>query len=84
MLSSNFYETKVIKVMENKTIKIKVNTAFPLHGAKAGQEITIKVDANGIPLDKNWRRRLRDSAIDGNIEIVGNKTRTSSKFKKDE
>lgn len=76
MLSSNFYETKVIKVMENKTIKIKINTDFPLHGVKTGQEITIEVDANGVPLDKNWRRRLRDSAIDNSIEIVGTKTKT--------
>lgn len=69
MLSNNSYETKVIKDMANKTIKIKVKTPFPLHGVKVGEEVLIEVDANDIPLDKNWRRRLRDAAIDGNIEI---------------
>lgn len=83
MFGNNSYETKVIKNMANKTIKIKVKTPFPLHGVKAGEEVLIDVDANDIPLDKNWRRRLRDSAIDGNIEIVDTKTKPSSKLEKD-
>lgn len=27
-------------------------------------------DANGIPLDIFWRKRLKDATIDGNCEVV--------------
>ena len=50
--------------------KVKNNKPVPIHGLQPGDEITIDIDDNGIPIDKNWRRRLRDSAIDGCVTIT--------------
>lgn len=51
---------------ENKRLKINA----PLRGIKAGTTINIRTDKKGIPKDKYWRDRLRDSAIDNCVEII--------------
>lgn len=70
MITPEFYETKVMPTMSNKTIELRVMTQRPLHGVAKGNSITVSVDRDGTPLDKNWRRRLKDSKIDGCVEIV--------------
>ena len=80
MLTAAIYKTKVMTDMSNKTITLKVTTELPLHGVAKGGSIVCKVDKNGIPTDKNWRKRLRDSKIDGCVEVV---TATQAKSKKE-
>ncbi len=50
------------------SIKLKLN--MPFQGFAAGREITVKADANGVPLEKFWRRRLKDAVSDNCVEIV--------------
>jgi len=38
--------------------------------------VTIKTDKNGLPLDKFWRDRLKDSQLDNCVEIVKTKSKT--------
>lgn len=49
----------------NVTNKSDVN----LHGVKPGGSVKIEVDKEGTPKTKEWRRRLKDSKVDGCIEI---------------
>ena len=49
----------------SKKVEFTVNA--DIHGVKAGQTIMLEVDKNGIPLDRQWRRRLKDAGIDGCI-----------------
>ena len=70
MIAAGFYETKVMSGMSNKTIELRIMTEHPLHGVAKGNTVTVSVDRDGTPLDKNWRRRLKDSKIDGCVEIV--------------
>ena len=51
-----------------KTKRLKLNA--PLRKHPAGTIINIKANKDGVPLDKYWRDRLKDSAIDGCVEIV--------------
>lgn len=51
-------------------ITIRNDSKVRLHGLKPGDTRKIDVDRKGIPLDLSWRRRLRDSKIDGAITIV--------------
>lgn len=51
-----------------KTIKLKLNT--PMAGYEAGREVTIQTDAAGVPLEKFWRRRLKDADTDKCVEVV--------------
>ena len=50
-----------------KKVKIKINK--PLKNYKVGDIINIEVDANSIPTDIYWRRRLKDAEIDNCIEF---------------
>jgi len=70
MITSEFYETKDIKSMADKYIELEIKSEVPLHGFNKGQIVKVKVDRNGTPYDKNWRRRLKDSKIDGCVEII--------------
>lgn len=38
-------------------------------GVKTGEEIAIKCK-NGVPVEREWRNRLRDAAVDGCISVV--------------
>ncbi len=55
--------------MEKLEATIKVLTEG-IPGYYVGQEVRVEVDHEGTPLDVFWRRRLRDSAIDGCCELV--------------
>ena len=48
-------------------ITIVNNCNVAIHGLKPGAQLKIEADVNGTPLNFLWRRRLRDSAIDGAI-----------------
>ena len=39
-----------------------------IHGVKPGADFVIDCDEEGTPKDFNWRRRLKDSAVDKCIE----------------
>ncbi len=49
------------------TITIKVHR---VSGFAPGEEVPVTVDPEGIPLDRFWRRRLRDSKRDKCCEVV--------------
>lgn len=49
-------------------MKLKLNQ--PLAGYEVGREVTIQTDRNGVPLEKFWRRRLKDAKIDNCVEVV--------------
>lgn len=49
-------------------MKIKINVDLGKY--KKGTSINIEVDSNNIPIDKYWRARLKDAAIDGCIEVI--------------
>lgn len=40
-----------------------------IHGLRPGEKLTIEVDRDGTPLDKNWRRRCSDFKIDGAVSL---------------
>ena len=46
-------------------MKLKINSVRGYSG-----EITIKTDSNNVPLDKFWRRRLKDAKTDNCVEVV--------------
>lgn len=65
-------------MFEMKKIKIRILKSFDRVTRKGtparkftpdDQPLEIEVDKNGIPLDKFWRNRLKDSEIDNCIEI---------------
>ena len=47
----------------SKKVEFTINAN--IHGFKAGQTIMLYLDKRGIPLDRIWRRRLKDAEIDG-------------------
>ena len=51
-----------------KTIKLKLNKAMA--GYEPGHTVTIQADSCGVPLEKFWRRRLKDAKIDNCVEVV--------------
>ncbi len=58
--------------MVNKTV----------HGVRAGTKMTLRVDKDGVPLEKQWRRRLRDAKIDNCISLVEEKAPAEKPKKK--
>ncbi len=50
-----------------KLLTLKLNV--PLNGFPAGKEIKVKSN-KGIPLDRFWRDRLKDSEIDDCVTVV--------------
>jgi len=59
----------MITSYETKQIKLNAD----LRGMRAGTVLPIKVDANGVPVDRYWRDRLKDSEIDNCIEFATKK-----------
>lgn len=49
------------------TITVRVHK---IAGFKAGQEIPVTIDQDGTPIEKFWRRRLRDALRDQCCEVV--------------
>lgn len=60
-------------------MRIKIKCDFLEH--KAGSSIEIE-DVEGIPTDPYWRKRLKESQIDGLIEVVESKPKKSVRLKK--
>jgi hypothetical protein len=56
------------------TLRAKFLVNKPVHGVKAGTELTLAVDENGTPLERQWRRRLKDAKIDNCISRVSVKS----------
>lgn len=54
-------------------IKLKVLKDIPGH--KAGKVVDVEVNG-GIAVDKFWRKRMRDAAIDQCVEVVKAKKST--------
>ena len=48
-------------------MKLKINN---VKGYSPGQLVTVQTDGDGIPLDKFWRRRIKDAKIDNCVEAV--------------
>lgn len=60
---------------------IKINKPFKFQGKLlgVGQELEIKTDKKGVPLELFWRNRVKDSAIDNCISIQDKKKKEVSK-----
>ena len=54
-------------------MKLKINNVKGYSGI-----IEVETDSEGLPLDKFWRNRLKDSEIDGCVEAVKRKLKTES------
>lgn len=65
-------------------LEIENKSPVTIHGLKPGARRKIDVDENGTPLDVNWRRRLRDSSIDGAIIVIEEQKVKPQKTKKEE
>lgn len=66
-----------------KSITIENKSMVSLHGLKPGKQVIINVDADGIPLEQHWRRRLKDSASDGCIAVIQPEIETKKASKKE-
>lgn len=55
-------------------VKVKFNTS--MHGHNAGDIVRVKTDKEGTPLNKEMRRRFKDSSIDNCLSFVGEATKT--------
>jgi len=53
-----------------KKIQLKLNV--DLKDKKKGDIVSVEIDSNKVIIDKYWRRRLEDAALDGCVEIVKN------------
>ena len=53
-----------------KIMKLKLNT--PLDGYQAGQTVAVQTDRANVPLERFWRRRIKDAEIDNCVEVVRN------------
>lgn len=49
--------------------EITNKSSVPLHGLKPGAKKVIDIDDHNVPKDQHWRKRVRDSAIDGCVEL---------------
>jgi hypothetical protein len=52
---------------------MKIAILKTLGAFKEGQIVNVEADSNGIPLARFWRRRLKDSDIDGFCKVVDEK-----------
>jgi len=48
-----------------KLLKLKINNVPGYTGT-----VNIKADSNGVPLDKFWRNRIKESELDNCVELV--------------
>ena len=59
--------------MENKQMPKAIITnksGVSLHGVAPGAEKVIEVDGHNVPKEIQWRKRVRDSRIDGCVELT--------------
>lgn len=60
-------------------IKLRVKGTIPGHAP--GSIVEVVTDDRGIPLDAQWRRRLKDAAIDECVEVVEDEPSTPRRKK---
>ena len=65
----------------SKKTEFEINKA--VHGYKIGQTVMIELDNRGIPVDRLWRRRLKDAKIDGCISRKVKQPKTKQPENKD-
>ena len=63
------------------TKQIKINK--DISNYKKGETLAIKVDSCGIPIERYWRDRLKESKVDSCISFVESLSKKTSK-KEDE
>ena len=51
--------------------RVKVLKEFDGH--KVGEEVSVPCDKEGTPLERSWRRRLKDAKADKCCEIIPKK-----------
>ncbi|MFP3921739.1 MAG: hypothetical protein ACLFU3_08555 [Dichotomicrobium sp.] len=58
--------------MKPKKLKLRITAPVPIHGRQPGEVFEVRCDSRGVPLDENWRKRLRDEQVHqcGAVEIV--------------
>lgn len=56
---------------------IRINKTFGPY--KEGQVVRVDTDADGVPLEAYWRRRLQDAQTDGCCEMVQPKAAATSR-----
>lgn len=64
----------------SKTVEYEINK--PVHGRKVGDVVKIEVDKDGTPLDKTWRRRVKDAKIDNCMSPKKASAKTQTKIEK--
>ena len=62
----------MIKKYENKKVNLQLNSA--LRGLPEGAIVKIKVDKEGIPMERYWRDRVKDALVDNCVQFVVKKT----------
>ena len=71
-----------------KHVFIENKGRIAVNGVRPGVKKKIEVDDKGVPVDGFWRRRLKDSKIDGAFKIAqGDKKKKATgvlKIKKEE
>lgn len=70
-----------VGVKKFKYMKLTFNA--DLRGYKAGTQINIKTDDRGMPVEKYYRRRLKDAGFDNCIELADIKKLKSEKPKQE-
>lgn len=80
MITSKDYEVKTMASMPEITLENKSDVV--LNGVAPGGKVRVKVDRDGTPLDRYWRNRLRDAAIDGCVAKVVEPARIETKNEK--
>ena len=80
MITSKDYEVKTMAATPEITLENKSDVT--LGGVAPGGKVRVKVDRDGTPLDRYWRNRLRDAAIDGCVAKVIEPARIETKTEK--
>lgn len=57
--------------------KIRVIVLKEFDGHKVGEEVSVPCDSKGTPLERSWRRRLKDAETDECCKIVPKKRSTA-------
>ena len=71
------YENKGFVMNSRNKVTLKNTSSVILNGVRPGETITLEADKDGNPKGhKNlyWRKRLRDAAVDGCVQVVTGKS----------
>ena len=80
MITQKDYEAKTMAASPEITLENKSDVT--LNGVKPGGKVRVKVDRDGVPLDRYWRNRVRDAEIDGCVAKVVEPARVETKTEK--